>query len=146
MALDVSVYERQRRGVNDSFASDSASNQYSRFLSQQRGTRDQADMTRGFGRQFPSFAAQFGKRGLSGGGVQSGIQKQATTDFVGDHTRNFGRLLENQAQDMRQHDLRQSQLQAYREQALADIEAQKARDVALAALNIQSMRDMLGGM
>lgn len=145
MAVDTSIYERARRGVNDEYAATSASNAYSRFLSQQRGERQRSDAQRGFRRQFPRQTASFGQRGLSGGGVRSGTMQRAMQDFVGDHNRQMSRFDQDMAQDLRQRDLQQSQLDAWRQSALQDIEMQKQKEIASAALNLQALRPYLGG-
>jgi hypothetical protein len=145
MAVDTSVYERQRRGVEDEYAAKKTANVYSRFLSQQRGTRDVADFTQGFKRSQQGFTAGFGQRGLAGGGVQSGTMQRAMKNRVGDYTTNLGRMYDDQSQGQRQFDLESGQLDAYRQNALFDIEANKQREIAQAALHLKALMPYLGG-
>jgi hypothetical protein len=119
MAIDTSVYERQRRGINDDYAAQSATNAYSRFLSQQRGartmadigrtsSRQSADISRAYGRQTadytrnyqraaPSLTGSYGARGLATGGVQSGIYGKAMQNFTGDYQQQMSRAAEDQS-------------------------------------------------
>lgn len=143
-AFDTAKFESQRRKVNDEYAASSASGAYSRFLSQQRGDRSVDDYQRGFKRSFPSFTAGFGQRGMSGGGVQSGVMQRAMQDHVGDYSRGVNRLNEDNAQSMRGFDLQQSQLDQWRNNALQDIELAKAREIAEAAQAISQLRPYMG--
>ena len=62
MAIDLSVYERQRRNINDDFTTQSATNAYSRFLSQQRGERRIADYGREYGRATADLSRAYGRQ------------------------------------------------------------------------------------
>lgn len=145
MAVNNAIYEGQRRQVNDQYAATSSSNAYSRFLSQQRGERQSADATQGFKRGFPNFTAGFGQRGMSGGGVQSGVMQKAISDRVSDFGQNMGRMQQDQQQEMRQFDMSQANMDQWRTGALQDIETNKAADVANAALNINALKPYIGG-
>jgi hypothetical protein len=117
MAIDTSVYERKRRDINQDYTTQSATNAYSRFLSQQRGQRNIADYTRQYGRQSedlnraygrntadytqnyqrgaPKLTAAYGNRGLATGGVQSGVYGKAMQNYVGDYNQQMGRATED---------------------------------------------------
>lgn len=144
-AVDTSVYERQRRGVEDQFGATQASSSFARFLSQQRGERDQNDFGRSFRRGTQGFNASFGQRGLAGGGVRSGVMQRAMSDRVGDFNRDLGRMQQDNQQQQQQFDLSDAQLQQWRQGALNDIEAEKQRAIATAALNLNALKPYLGG-
>ena len=127
---DAGYYESQRRNVNTDYAAQMAANTYSRFLSKQRGERDLGDMTRGFKREFPSFSASFGQRGLTGGGVNSGSMQRAMGNYIGDYNRQYSRSRQDLTGQLQQFDLQGAQLGAQRQNALRDIETQKAREIA----------------
>ena len=91
MALDTSIYERRRRDVNADYTDRAATNAYSRFISQQRGERGIQDYTQSFSRNTPKFTAGFGKRGLTGGGVKTGIYQNAMKNYLGDYNQNLNR-------------------------------------------------------
>lgn len=140
MAVDTSVYERQRRGINDEYTSKAATNAYSRFISQQRGERGIADYQRDFRRAIPSYTASYGRRGLTGGGVQSGVYQNAMRNYVGDYGQNLNRMYADQQQGLNQFDLQGADLTAQRDRALADMEAEKAREIAMAASYLSALK------
>lgn len=145
MAVDTSVYERQRQGIEDDYATKSATNAYSRFLSQQRGDRGVADYNRDFKRKAPSLTAAYGKKGLTGGGVQSGVYGKAMQTYVGDYQQNLSRTYADQAQELRQSDLSQAQLASARDRALSDMETDKAKEIAMAASYLSALKPQYGG-
>lgn len=143
---DTGYYEAQKRQVNQQYGVDSANNAYSRFLSQQRGERDLGAMQRGYQRSFPNFRAQQGQRGMTGGGLRSGVMNQAMSRYMGDYTRSYGEAQNDLTESLRQFDLNQAQLTSGRDNALADYDLEKAREIAFAAQNIEQLRSMLGGL
>ena len=140
MAIDTSVYERQRRGINEDYAAKSATNAYSRFLAQQRGERSIADYTRDFSRSAPSLTAAYGRRGLTGGGVRSGVYGKAMQRYVGDYQQNLARQQADLATGTRQYDLTEAQLASARDRALSDMEVDKAKEIANAASYLSALK------
>jgi len=140
MAVDESIYEGQRRAVNYKYSQNAASNALGRFVSQQRSDRGIADYQRDFGRQTPKFSAGYGKRGLTGGGVSSGVYSNAMRNYVGDYQQNLNRQYADKATDANQYDLNTANYEAERQQALADIETNKARDIANAANYLNALK------
>jgi len=108
--------------------------------SQQRSDRGIADYQRDFGRQTPKFSAGYGKRGLTGGGVSSGVYSNAMRNYVGDYQQNLNRQYADKATDANQYDLNTANYEAERQQALADIETNKARDIANAANYLNALK------
>ena len=143
---DTGYYEAQRRSVNEQYGVESANNAYTRFLSQQRGERDLAGMQRNYQRSFPGFRAGQAQRGMSGGGISSGVINQAMSRYMGDYTRSYGQAQNDLTESLRQFDFNQSRLTAGRDNALAEIDLEKAREIAFAAQNIEQLRSMLGGL
>ena len=140
MAIDTSVYERQRRGITDDYATRAATNAYSRFLSQQRSERGLADYQRDFRRQTPRFTASYARRGMAGGGVRSGVYNQAMRNYVGDYGQNLNRMYADQASELRQFDLTAAEQAAAKDRALADVEMDKQREIANAALYLTALK------
>ena len=140
MAIDTSVYERQRRGINEDYGTKAATNAYSRFISQQRGERGINDYTQSFRRKTPGFTASYGKRGLTGPGVKSGIYQNAMKNYLGDYNQNLNRMYSDQATEGRQYDLTEAQLTSARDRALADMEADKAKEIAMAASYLSALK------
>jgi hypothetical protein len=139
-------YERQRADVNYKYGTESTTNAYGRFISQQRGERGLNDSYRGYQRQFPQQTSQFGRRGLSGNGVSSGVMQNSMNNFVGDFGRNFGRQQQDLTQELQQYDFGQVNLDAWRQQQMQGIEAQKQRDIANDAAQLDYLRQIVGGL
>jgi hypothetical protein len=139
-------YERQKADVNYKYGTEATSNAYGRFISQQRGQRGLGDSYRGYQRQFPQQTAQFGRRGLSGSGVSSGVMRNSMNNFVGDFARNYGRQQQDLTQNLQQFDLGQVNLDAWRQQQMQAIEAQKQRDIANDASQLEYLRSIVGGL
>lgn len=145
MAVDTSIYERQRRGINEDYGSKAATNAYSRFISQQRGERGISDYTQSFTRKLPSFSASYGRRGLTGPGVRTGIYQKAMKNYLGDYNQNLNRMYADQATEARQYDLTEAQLAAARDRALTDLEADKAKEIAMAASYLSALKPTFAG-
>lgn len=143
---DSGSYERQKRDVEYDYGTQSATNAYGRFLSQQRGERGLGDMSRQFGNSYAPYKAQFGQRGLAGNGIQSGVQQQAMSNYVGDYARNYGYAQQDMTQQLQQYDQNQNNFDAFRQQSLADIEAQKAQSIANDAQALEYLRQLVGGL
>ena len=143
MAVDLAAYERRRSGINNQTTQNLATNAYSRFVSQQRSNRGIADSTRDFKRQFPRFSATFGKRGLAGGGLQSGLQQRALRNYVGDYNQNQERAYADQEYALRNYDLNAANYEAERQRALADLEAERAQALALTAQQLTALKPFL---
>jgi hypothetical protein len=143
---DAGAYERQKTGIEYDYGNQSATNAYGRFLSQQRGERSLGDTTRQFQNSYAPYKAQFGQRGLAGGGINSGVQHQAMQNYAGDYMRNYGYQAQDLTQQLQNFDLNQSNLDAFHQQSLADLEAQKAQSIANDAQAIEYLRQLVGGL
>ena len=146
MAYDYGNYERSKNDANYRYGTESATNAYGRFISQQRGSRDLGDMSRNFGRQMPLQKSQFGQRGLAGPGVQSGVMQNSMNNYLGDYARGYGRQQQDTTQQLQGYDLNQDNLNSWYQQSLGDIEGQKARDIAMDASQIDALRQQVGGL
>jgi hypothetical protein len=146
MALvDSGYYEQQRRGIDDQYAAQLASNTFARTLAQTRGDRSLNMMSQGFKRQTPSFLASFGQRGF-GGSVQSGVMQRSMQNYVNDYTQSYGGAQNDLTNQLRQYDLTGAQLGAQHSNSLAEMQLAKAREIAYAAQNIEALRQSLGGV
>lgn len=143
---DYGGYERQTADVNYKHSQDSITNAYGRFISQQRGSRNLGDLSRGFGEQLPSYKSSFGQRGLSGGGVKSGAMQQSMNRYVGDYSRQYGRMQQDNTMELQGFDLNQANMNEYRQQSLAGIQSQKAREIADTAASLEAIRQIVGGL
>ena len=143
--VDSGYYEGQRRGVEDQYAAQMASNTFARTLAQQRGNRGLNLMQQGYQRQTPNFLAGFAQRGF-GGNVRSGVMQQSMQNYINDYTQQYGGAQNDLTSQLRQYDLTGAQLGAQRSGSLADLELNKAREIAYAAQNIEALRQSLGGV
>lgn len=138
-------YEASRRGVENRYTLDSARNAYGRFLSKQRGQRGLSDTTRNFKQSYAPYASQFGARGLTGGGLTSGVHQRAMANYVGDYYRDFGRQQQDLANTMQQYDIDQGMRDMWREEELRNIDLERYRNIASAAQSLNALREWLGG-
>jgi hypothetical protein len=143
-AVDSGYYESQRRGIDDQYAAQMASNTFARTLAQTRGNRSLGLMQQGYQRQTPSFLAGFGQRGF-GGGVQSGVMQRSMQNYVNNYTQQYGGAQNDLTDQLRQYDLSGAQLGAQRSNSMAELELAKAREIAYAAQNIEALRASYGG-
>ena len=142
---DLSGYLRQEQSARQDFAAKSAANTFSKTLSQQRGSRQQGDFTRGFNRSLNKFTSGFGQRGLSGGGISSGVMGRAMRNYVGDYTRDLGRMQDDLASEQTQFDFNQARFTAERDNYLAQILADKQAAIANTASQIRALQPYMGG-
>lgn len=139
-------YTRSRADIDREYGNQSTTNAYGRFLGQQRFNRGRSDARREFGRQYAPERSQWGRRGLAGGGINSGAMQESMTRFVGDFARDDMRANQDQVAANQAYDLQQANLDEWRQQGYRDIEAQKANDIAWTAQNLMQLRELLGGI
>jgi hypothetical protein len=143
--VDTGAYQRGSDALNYKFNTDSATNAYGRFLSQQRGSRNLGDLTKNFNRSLPSAYAGFGQRGLSGGGVRSGTMNKSMSNYLGDYAQNYMRGQQDLTQELQGFDLNQANLSSGLQYNLADMETQKQNAIARAAQGLEALRPYFGG-
>ena len=97
-------YEQARGGLAKKKAITDQSNDFGRFLGQERFRRSREDMGRDFTQNFPKVGSSFNRRGI----WNSGLRKKGQRRAVEATNRNFGRLAEDQATDAAQWDLQQT--------------------------------------
>ena len=139
-------YQRQKADTQYKYGQDSVTNAYGRFISQQRGQRGLNDSYQGYQRQFPQQTSQFGRRGLAGGGINSGVMKNSMNNFIGDFARDYGRQQQDMTQTLQGYDLNQNNLNGWRDQQMAAIEADKQRGIAMDAAQLDYLRQLVGGL
>ena len=139
-------YQRQKADVQHKYSQDATTNAYGRFISQQRGTRNLGDNQRRYKREMPRQTAQFGQRGLSAGGVNSGVMNESMNRFVGDYARQQGRATQDLSGELQQYDLRQAGMDNWRQRQMASIEAEKQNAIANDAAQLDYLRQLIGGL
>lgn len=140
MAYDPSAYEARRRGLMQQFAAEGAMNAYQQFVSQQRGQRNIADLTRQYEQSAPRVVSAYGRRGLMGPSTRSGISRRALQEFAQQRIRQQSDLERQLQESAYGYDLAERRRQEMFQQALQDLEAEKAREIAQSAQGILAYR------
>lgn len=146
MAGDLSPILRQQNEAAFNYAMDTARNAYDKSFFQRRGKRQMDDFSQGFGRQIPSFTAQQTQRGLGGGGIQSGVMQRAMRDYIGDYTRDLGRMQEDYNKGLSEFDVQQGLYDDRYQATLDDLELQKALSIASTADGLTQLKQLYGGL
>ena len=148
MAFDPTLYEQRRRGLQDTFAQQSALNAYQRYLAETRGQRPILSLqeaafsrtpTGGLG-EVPRLTSSYARRGLQGQGMRSGIYNEALSSYAKNRNRQLGYANEDLASNLRGYDLAGANLESGLRTGMQDIEADKARQIAADAQALLSLR------
>ena len=140
MAYDASAFEARRRGLMDQYASTGSANAFGNFVSQQRGQRNLADMSRGYEKAAPKVVSNFGRAGMLSPTVKSGAFAKAMREFAKDRIRETSRAQQDLSQEQNMFELGQRQLQSNFNVGLQDLEAEKARQIEQDALELMRLR------
>jgi hypothetical protein len=103
---------------------------YSRFLTQQRGQRQQQGLSEQYRKAFPQLATGYGRRGLTSPGTRSGIARSGFGQLAKKQLGDYGDLQQGLDQEMKQYDLQSAMREADLYGGLTDLETQKARQIA----------------
>lgn len=139
MVYDPTRFERQRRAAGETFAGQSAMNEYARFIANQSGQRQLSDYQRGIREQLPRLSSSYGQRGLRTRGVRSGVFNRALQSFGSEAGRQQSRFMEDLSNRERQFNLQQTGYESAYGQALADIEERKANQIAETASGLLTL-------
>jgi hypothetical protein len=111
----------------------SIANQQAAILGQKRGTRDIADLTRKLTEGFRPQMASYGKRGLAGPGVSSGIQRKGLERYAADMERGISDQTQGLQDEQNRIAMSEATSQADLEDYLAQLRLQKQRDIISSA-------------
>ncbi len=139
MAYDPAAFERRRRATGAGFTAQSSMNEYARMLAQTRGSRSLGDFERNVTAQIPQFGRTYGKRGLYGQGIKSGIFNRALGEFGANAARSRGRLQEDIAQEQRGFDLRGEQYLSDYDRLMKDIAEEEASAIAQTSASLLNL-------
>lgn len=140
MAYNPSAFEARRRGYLENFAAEGAMNAYKNTLSQQRGQRNLAQYKTTAQKQVNPFVAGFGRRGVAGPSVKSGIFANAMQEYAKERIRQQSNMERELQEEGYGYDLQQKQALARYNQNLLDLEADKARQIEDDARQLLAMR------
>lgn len=133
MAYDESYYDRLRANALSSYTQNAAMNAYRKYLAETTGQRPILELQEaafGARKEVPRLTASYGRRGLQGSGVKSGVYSKALSDYGTQRARQLGYAQQDLAQSLRGYDLADTGYQSEYQRSLSDIEAQKTRDIA----------------
>ena len=143
MAYDESLYEAQRRQALNAYTQRAAMNAYNRYLAETRGQRPILELQEaafGAKKEVPRLTASFGRRGLKGAGIKSGVYQKALSDYGAQRARQMGYAQEDLASSLRGYDLAGAGYLSDYQTQLADIESAKARQIAADAEALLQMK------
>jgi len=115
-------------------------NAYSRFLSQQRGSRSYADLDRGMTRGLEKLGSGFGRRGLR----NSGIAAQGQNDYAQAWTQQRDDIAGSLTNDLRQLDMGDQNAWSDFNMGAADVDQMKAAQILQTAATLDQFKPFLG--
>lgn len=122
------IARRQKRSI---------ANQQAALLGQQRGSRRIADITKAGIQGYNPLVSSYGRRGLSGPKVQSGITRKGLEDYAAGLQAQLGAEQTNIQDELQKIAMDESVQQADLEAYLADQRLQKQRDIINAATQLR---------
>lgn len=124
--------QARRRRSQRSIANEKAS-----FLGQQRGQRNLLDIQKQYTEGFQPLVASFGRRGLGGPNVQSGIRSRGLERYAEQLQASLGQETERMNEELRGIAQDETNAQQELEDYLADLRLQKALAAMQSAMNIK---------
>lgn len=117
----------------------SIANQQAAFMGQQRGARRVSDIQRQYSEGFQPLVSGFGRRGLGGPSVSSGIRTSGLEKYAQNLQRELGVESQNLQDELNNLSLQDASEQADLESYLAQLRLQKQQSVISDAMNIKQM-------
>lgn len=114
-------------------------NQQAAFLGQQRGQRNLAEIQKRYTEGFQPQVASFGRRGLGGPSVQSGIRTKGLERYAESLQRDLGAETQSLQDELTRIQLNEAQSQADLEDYLAQLRLDKQKSILQDALNIKTL-------
>lgn len=122
------IASRQKRSI---------ANQQAAMLGQQRGSRRIADITKAGVQGYNPLVSSYGRRGLAGPNVQSGITRKGLADYAAGLQAQLGAEQIGIQDELNKIAMEESVQQADLESYLAEQRLQKQRDIINAATQLQ---------
>lgn len=117
----------------------SLANQQASFLGQQRGTRRISDIERQYAEGTQPLLAGYGRRGLGGPSVQSGIMRGGLTKYAESLQRDLGTETQNMQDELNEIAMTEAAQQADLEDFLTALRLQKQQDILDSATTLRSL-------
>lgn len=142
MAYDPSYYNELAAQALRRYTENAAMNQYRRQMAETAGGRRIGEIEEAaFGqrREVPRLTSTYGRRGLYGQGIRSGLFNKALADYATQRIRNLAEARGGLATQMRGFDLTGSQLQSQYQDTLYDIERRRLQAIAEDAAKLANL-------
>lgn len=117
----------------------SIANQQAAFMGQQRGARRMSDIQKQYKEGFQPLTSSYGRRGLGGAGITSGIRTSGLEKYAQNLQRELGVESQNLQDELNNLSLQDASEQADLESYLAQLRLQKQQSVIADAMNIKQM-------
>ena len=124
----------QKRRLNQSLA-----NQQASFFGQQRGTRRISDVQRQYEEGYGGVLSGYGRRGLGGPSVQSGIMRRGLSRYAENLQRDLGAETQNMQEELNAIAMREAGEQAELEDYLTALRLQTQSDILGTASTLKSL-------
>ena len=143
-APDLTPFAMQEAAARSNFAKASIHNTFNQGRAATMGRRSQEAFQRGFDRSMPKFTAGFAQRGLSGGGISSGVFRNAMQQRIGDFTRQQGYNTADLFDQDQQFNFNRDGYAATLNSELANLNAGKAATIAGTAQHLTALKPYYG--
>ena len=117
----------------------SLANQQAAFLGQQRGSRRISDVQRQYMEGYQPMLAGYGRRGLGGPSVQSGIMRGGLSRYAENLQRELGSETQNMQDELNQIAMTEAAQQADLEDYLTAIRLQQQQDILNSATALRTL-------
>ena len=117
----------------------SLANQQAAFLGQQRGSRRISDVQRQYMEGYQPMLAGYGRRGLGGPSVQSGIMRRGLSNYAESLQRDLGTETQNMHDELNNIAMNEAAQQADLEDFLTSLRLQKQQDILNSATALRSL-------
>jgi len=115
----------------------SLANQAAAFQGQKRGARRLADISRVYSEGYQPLASSFGRRGLGGPNIKSGIRRSSLSRYAEKFQRDLGAETQNIQDDLNNIAMQEADSQAELEDYIAELRLQKAQQIMATAAGLQ---------
>lgn len=117
----------------------SLANQQAAFLGQQRGSRRISDVQRQYMEGYQPMVAGYGRRGLGGPSVQSGIMRRGLSNYAESLQRDLGAETQNMQEELNSIAMNEAAQQADLEDFLTSLRLQKQQNILDSATTLRSL-------
>lgn len=138
-------YNTRKSSLTANYGASGAKQAYARFLAQQRGDRNIADITQSWQDKVPGFINSYTRRGLAGPGVSSGVYANALSKFDANRVRAISDATQARDGELGMMDLGAREAEAAYNGQMAELEGSKNDAISNSAATLLAFKPFLGG-